>query len=106
MWMIFPTSFNDALTNIINKNWILTLVLAGKILTSHQIWKHWKSVTLSDAPSWLINIEDIGNQIGIPSLNLLMSFIIDKCKVMQVGRNNENHQCIMNSRELQAATEE
>ena len=35
-----------------------------------------------------------------------MSFNFEKCKVMHVGRNNENHQYIMNNQVLQAVTEE
>ena len=35
-----------------------------------------------------------------------MSFNVEKCKVMHVGRNNGNHQYIMNNQVLQAVTEE
>ena len=35
-----------------------------------------------------------------------MSFNVDKCKVMHVGRSNENHQYTMNNKVLQSATEE
>ena len=35
-----------------------------------------------------------------------MSFNVDKCKVMHVGKRNENHQYIMNNQVLQAVDEE